>query len=158
MKNLLLTAMVLLATTTSNALTSDTLIISGTVSAINEIVINPNLANKDSLNIVAGETSKNVANVDELSNNLNGYRIMMSSLNSSRLLHGVNVAYGTDYTVSYDGGSFISLTNTPVEVKNSGALTGLTSDNSMVDVAVVPFATAPAGTYSDTITISIEAL
>lgn len=156
MKNLLFLVAGLIAVS-AQAVTTGTLVISGTVASINDIVINPNTTNKDSLDIINGESNINVADVDEMSNNLNGYKIMMSSDNASKLVHGINPAYSTTYTVSYDGGPFISLTTTPTEVKNSGSLTGLTSDNSSVDVAVAAFATAPAGTYSDTITISIQA-
>lgn len=158
MKKLILSAIVLLATVTSYAASSGSFVISGTVASVNDIIIEPNMANKDSLNIVAGETAKNVANVIESSNNLNGYVIKMSSANASKLVHS-NPLYFTNYTASYDGGSYVSLTTTPQIVKTSPALTGLTTDNAnAVNVNVNAFASAPAGYYSDTITISIEAL
>ena len=157
MKNLLLTAAVLLATTTSFAAASGTLDISGTVLPINDIAITANTNNNNSLNITGGETDKNVASADETSNNLNGYKIMLSSLNSSKLVHGVNSSYSTNYTVSYAGGAAATLTTTPQEVKDSGALTGLTTVTSQITVSVSAYPTAPAGTYSDTITVSIVA-
>ncbi|MGZ3725608.1 MAG: hypothetical protein ACXWQQ_07395 [Pseudobdellovibrio sp.] len=157
MKNLLLTAMVLLATSSSFAASTGTLDISGTVLPINDIVINPNLGNKDSLNITGGEVDKNVASVDETSNNINGYKIMMSSLNSSKLVNSASAAFSTAYTVSYAGGAATTLTTTPTPVKDSGALAGLTTVTSQLTVSVTAYPTAPAGTYGDTITISIVA-
>ena len=157
MKKLLLASIVGLLASTAMAASSGTLDISGTVSPVNEIVINPNLANKDSLNILGGETAKNVASVDETSNNLNGYQIFMKSLNGGKLQHNINPTYSTAYTVSYAGGASVSLTTADQSVRNSGPLVGLTTVTSQLTVDVTAYPTAPAGTYSDTITISIVA-
>lgn len=155
MKKLLLSAILLLSTVAFGA-ASGTLTISGTVLQINDIEIFPT-ADSTNLNIVAGNSGLLVANVSETSNNLTGYTISMRSANASQLIHSVDSSKMTSYQVSYDGGDYVSLTNSDQVVKNVGSLAGLTSDSSTVAVNVTPYATAPAGTYSDVITISIAA-
>ena len=81
----------------------------------------------------------------------------MRSANASKLVHNVDNTKSTAYTVSYDGAAAISLTNADQDVKNVSSLAGLTTNTSDVSVNVTAFPTAPAGTYSDTITISIVA-
>jgi len=149
-------AAIALTATSAFAASTGTLIISGTVSAINDISI---VATTDAtnLNITGGNSGLVVANVSETSNNLNGYSIKLRSLNASKLVHSVDATKFTTYKVSYDGGTMISLTTSDQVVKTSGSLSGLTTDSSAVAVDVVPYSTAPAGTYSDTITISISA-
>ena len=155
MKKLLFLSLGLLASSAIAASSGD-LLISGTVTAINDLVITPN-ANATSLNILGGEISKSVASVAETSNNLLGYKITMRSANASKLVHNVDNTKSTAYTVSYDGAAAISLTNADQDVKNVSSLAGLTTNTSDVSVNVTAFPTAPAGTYSDTITISIVA-
>lgn len=155
MKKLLFLAVGLMAGSVMAA-SSGTLLIMGTVSSSNDIVITPN-ANATTLNITGGEVNKTVASVAETSNNLAGYKIMMKSANASKLVHNTDSSKSTGYTVSYNGGSAVTLTTSDQQVKNISALSGLTTNNSAVAVNVAAYAAAPAGSYSDTITISIVA-
>jgi hypothetical protein len=155
MKKLLFTAAVLLASV-SFAGSSDNLILSGEVTLVNELVIFPNGDNVK-LNILAGESNKKVAYAEETSNNLLGYKIYMRSVNASKLVHGTDPSQSTDYTISYDGKAAITLTNADQEVKNVASLTQKTTNTSDIVVNVTAKPTAPAGTYSDTVTISIVA-
>ncbi len=155
MKKMLLMSLLLL-TTSAFAVSSGPLALSGVVVAVNDITITPN-ANATTLNIINGESAKSVADVSETSNNLTGYSISMRSANASKLVHSVDSSKSTSYKISYDGGLAISLTIADQEVKNVASLAGLTTVSSNVKVDVTPYATAPAGTYSDTITISIAA-
>ncbi len=157
MKKMVLIGLMLIAGT-SFAAPSQTanLVISGVVTAVNEIEITPN-ANATTLNIIGGEISKSVASISETSNNLTGYQIYMRSASGSKLVHGVDPSKTTAYKISYDGAAEISLPTTDVSMKNVTSLAGLTTVASDVKVSVTPYATAPAGTYSDTITVSIVA-
>lgn len=155
MKKMILTAMVL-AAGVAQAASTGTLLIQGTVAAVNDIVITPN-SNATALNITAGESNKLVASVAETSNNLAGYKINMKSVNASKLVHGTDATKQTGYTVSYNGGSAITLTTVDQQVKNVSSLSGLTTNNSNVNVNVTALPNAIAGTYSDTITVSIVA-
>jgi hypothetical protein len=151
-----ITMIALLLSTSVFAASTGTLVISGTVAPINDLSITVDAA-ANNLNITGGEVGKKVATVSETSNSLTGYSISMRSANGSQLKHTVDSSKQTSYTVSYDGGAYTTLSTSDQVVKNSGSLSGLTSDSSEVKVNVVAHPTAPAGVYSDTITISISA-
>jgi len=153
MKKTLLIAMLMVSSSVFAASTG-TLTLTGTVVPVNDIVIN---LIDPSVNITAGVSGKLVATVSETSNNLAGYRIRMKSVNASRLIHASDSTKLTAYTVSYDGRPAVSLTATDQDVKPAEALPGLTTDTSNINVNVTAYPLAPAGVYSDTITISIVA-
>lgn len=155
MKLALATTVALLAVNTYAASTG-TLLLQGVVNLVNDIVITAN-ANATTLNILGGETNKLVASVAETSNNLLGYHIEMSSANAGQLKHTIDSSKQTAYTVSYNGGAAVALTATPQTVKNVASLSGLATANSNVNVNVTAYPTAIAGTYQDTVTISIVA-
>lgn len=141
----------------SFAASTGTLLLQGTVAAVNDIVVTPNTPNNTTLDIVAGESGKNVASVAETSNNLNGYKIFISSPTGGFLVNTSDAAAKTSYKISYDGATAVTPTVAPLEVKNVTSLTGLTTDNSAVAADVTAFTTAPAGLYEDTLTVSIVA-
>lgn len=153
-------AATLLALTLGNtalAASSGTLLLQGTVNVVNDIVVTPNTANNTSLNIVAGETGKNVASVTETSNNLSGYKIKVSSPTGGELRHGTDATKKTTYKIGYAGAATVTPTTAGVYMKTVSSLSGLTTATSAVTVDVTAYAAAPAGTYSDTLTIAIEA-
>ena len=156
MKKAILVIVGLLASVTTFAASTGDLTISGTVALINDIVITPKAA-ATALNILAGEAGKSVADVSETSNSVTGYKISMRSANASKLVNLSNATKMTAYTVSYDGGSYVSLTNSDQVVKSSST-SSLVTDSSDVSVNVTAFGTAPAGTYQDVITISISSI
>lgn len=142
---------------TSFAASSGTLLLQGTVGLVNDIVVTANAANNTSLNILAGESGKNVGSALETSNNLLGYKIMISSPTNGELRNTSNVTYKTTYKIGYNGGATVTPTVAGVQVKNVSSLIGLTSATSQIVADVTAYATAPAGTYQDTLTISIVA-
>jgi hypothetical protein len=146
-----------IAISSANAASSGTLTLSGNVAAVNDIVVTPNGTNNTSLNITSGETGKGVASVAESSNDLNGYKITMSSANGGQLQLAGNSAKYTTYQISYAGGSYVTppLSASPVTVKSVNSLSALTTATSTVAVNVTAYPTALAGTYSDTVTFSI---
>ena len=154
MKRLLLAA--LLLGNMAQAASTATLLLSGTVQEIMEISVEPS-ANATNLNISGGEIAKQVAIATETSNSLSGYKISLRSLNASRLVHTANSSKSTSYTISYNGGSYISLSNVDQVVKSVNSLSGLATQTSDIKVNVLAYVGAPAGTYSDIVTISISA-
>lgn len=149
-----LTAFVMLATTSAMAATTGTLQIQGVVGVTNEIIINAK-AEATALNIVGGENNRNVAEVTEKSNSPSGYKINMKSANAGRLVHTTDNGKQTPYTVSYNGQSAISLHQTDQTVRTVSNLNNMTTNTAQVIVNVTPLSNAMAGTYQDTITISI---
>lgn len=136
------------------------LYLAGEIELITNLFVNPTIGTADTLNIVAGETARAVATVDEESNNAAGYRIDMESVNAGNLQHNDGTS-NVPYTISYDGGADTApgAVGTPAAVKTSGALTGLTTDNSAVTITFAPgAATLPAGAYTDTLIFTMVAL
>lgn len=130
-----------------------TLLLQGTVSEDNSIVITPIGTNNISLNLISGESAKQITSVSETCNNALGYKIKLQSLNNGNLL---NNAASIAYTISYSGGSYQSIPNTPLQVKNISSLTQKTTNTSEVRINIAAVPNAVSGTYSDTLTLSIE--
>lgn len=146
-----------LALISHQALAADTgtLLLQGVVQAQNNIVVTPNGSNNTNLNITGGDNNKLVASVVETSNNLTGYKINAKSANNSELRNSTAANVKTTYTLSYNGGTAVTLSNNYQQLKNVSQLNGQTSNTSNVVVNVQAFAAAPAGTYSDTVTFQI---
>ncbi|MGE3260668.1 MAG: hypothetical protein AB7K68_02705 [Bacteriovoracia bacterium] len=146
-----------LSTSAANAASSGTLLLSGVVPLVNDIAITANGSNNSTLNISGGETAKLVASVSETSNNSSGYTVTLSSANAGQLKLASDATKKTAYQISYNGGSYVSPAVSPATVKTVSSLGTLTTNSSPVRVNVTAFANAPAGTYSDTITLAIVA-
>lgn len=139
------------------AASSGTLLLSGTVPLVNDIAVTANGTNNTSLNISAGESAKLVANVAETSNNGTGYTVTLSSANGGQLKNSSDASKKTTYQVSYNGGSYAQPGTLPVTVKTVNSLSAQTTNTSAIRVNVAAFANAPAGVYSDTLTLTIAA-
>ena len=139
------------------AASTGTLKVSGTVAVVNDLVVTPNGTNNTTLNITAGESAKNIASVAETSNNGAGYIIQVSSANAGKLVHSTDNTKFTNYTISYGGSSYAAPNANPTTVKTVSSLNGLTTQSSAVSTNVTAYPSAIAGTYSDTITLSIVA-
>lgn len=154
----ILMALVLLALpANSRAASSGTLLLSGTVPLVNDLAVTANGTNNTSLNITGGESARLVASVAETSNNATGYTVTLSSANGGQLKNAGSASSQTTYQVSYDGGTYAQPGTAAATVKTVNALGALTTNNSAVRVNVTAFPTAPAGTYSDTLTLTIVA-
>ncbi|MFL5815461.1 MAG: fimbrial protein [Bdellovibrionia bacterium] len=157
MKKLSFLALSALIVTPAFAASTGTLTLSGNVAAVNDITVTPNGTNNTSLNIISGETGKNVASVTESSNDKDGYKIQIHSANGGQLQLAGQPSKYTTYQISYAGGSYTTppLAASPVTIKNVSSLSALTSATSAVAVNVTAYPTALAGTYSDTVTFAI---
>lgn len=129
----------------------------GTVNPQNDITINAVDGAYNALNIVSGQSNLTIANVTESSNNLSGYKINMSSSNGGELRNTSDVTKKTNYTISYGGGTAVQPTTNAAQVKSVSSLNGLTTASSAVKINVTAFANAPAGTYTDQLTLAIVA-
>jgi hypothetical protein len=134
------------------AASSGNLPLSGTVAQVNDLLITENGTNNTSLNITGGESGKNVAAVQESSNDELGYKVSVSSLNNGQLQLASDASKQTSYQISYNGGSYVSPTSSAAVIKSVGSLGGLTVSTSQLLVNVTAYPTAVAGVYSDTLT------
>lgn len=150
----------ILLTANAFATSRASLFLVGEIAIISNLFVNPTLGGVDTLDVENGETARLVATVDEESNNAAGYRIDMESVNSGNLQHN----NGTDqvaYTIAYDGAAAVAPgpVGTPVAVKTSGALAGLSTATSNVEITVTAGgAGIPAGAYTDTLIFTMVAL
>ncbi len=133
------------------------LVISGSVPAICNIEMQAKAA-ATALNVLAGESSKSIANVVEQSNVPAGYTVSVSSLNNGKLKHNSVASELVSYQLSYDGGANFSPSSAAAIVKNSGPLSGFTTDNSDLKITFPAKPTAMVGVYSDTLSFTIQSL
>ncbi|WP_044561505.1 hypothetical protein [Azospirillum sp. B4] len=126
--------------------TSGTVKLSGTVSLNCSVAVTDASAQ---LNILSGSSNVQVGTVVETCNDGAGYTITVASANGGSLKSSANGAQPVAYTTSYDGtnGSGQSFT-----VTRSGAQFNKTAN---VSVTVPASAQAIAGSYADTLTITI---
>lgn len=137
------------------------LYLAGEIEIVTNLFINPEVGAVDTLDIMAGETARLIATVDEESNNSAGYTITMESLNTGNLQHN-NGTSNVAYTIAYDGAAALApgAPGSAVLVKTSGALTGLSTDTSNVEITFTApaAAAAVAGAYTDTLIFNMVAL
>lgn len=156
MKNLI-TILTLIGSFSAFSATQGDITISGTVAA--ELSLSLSTNTYSSLDIVNGG-DHTVAVATEECNDLDGYKVYGYSANGSQLENQANTSVKTAYTLKYDGAGGQTLGTgaaNRVELKDSGSLTEAADESSDVVVDVTAFASAPAGTYQDTITLQIEA-
>ncbi|MDG3444449.1 spore coat protein U domain-containing protein [Nitrospirillum amazonense] len=136
----------LLAALPASAATSGTIKLNATVAQTCTVAVTDAGA---TLNILSGSSNVAVGSVVENCNDGAGYTITVASANNGTLKSSATGAQAISYTTSYDGtnGSGASFA-----VTRSGAQFNKTS---AVSVTVPANAQAIAGSYSDTLTITI---
>ena len=156
MKKVLLLVIGLVFSTNAlaTAATTGTLVLSGTVAPVSSIVVTPNGTNNTNLDLLNGASAVNVASVAETSNDSLGYKINAKSANGGSLKNG---SFSVPFTITYNGGSAVSLTTSDQQVKGISSLAKLTTNSSAVTVTTTANANLVAGTYSDTVTFTIVA-
>ena len=157
MKTTIFAIVALLSTTTFAASDTGTLTLTGTVAAKYEISLDTNTATVD---IVNGNTKLLAATATEVSNSLTGYKVQMKSLKGSKLVNSSDATKFTTYKVFYGSNpTGYTLSDTTYQTVNSPNPSpySVTPVQSAIKVDVVAYALAPAGTYSDVITVNIAA-
>lgn len=153
----LLVLSVLTGMTYANAAT---LTLSGTV-ASNCVLNQVTPTSYTTLNIAAGETVT-VAQTDVTCNHAPGFKLRASSANNGVLTNGSAPNNTTPYTMKIFGTgtlNHIALTTAPQDLVNTGTLAApVTNEMRNIEVTVTAAATPWAGTYSDTVTITLTTL
>lgn len=150
----------LLISTVSFSAVDGTLFLVGSIPVQFDLRIDPVIGQLDTLDIANGETALKIADIAEASNHINGYEIFIESANAGNLTHndGVSaVAYQVQYGVT---GLNVSppAVGSPLSVKTTGALTGLTFDFEEIFITFTGDPNLPAGAYTDTLVFSMQAL
>lgn len=157
MKTLFLALTLILTTNTFAASATGNLGLSGSIADSVNITVTPS-ANATNLTLTSNATDVNVASVNEVSNAQNGYQVLARSSNAGKLVHSSDSAYYIGYTIKYNGGSAVTLTGSDQQVKT--VVGGNYNVNSAVTVSFtgVSSSTHKSGSYTDTITFTIQSL
>lgn len=135
-----------------------TLTLTGTVSPVLNIIVNPNTI-ATTLDLTTTQTDLVVASVTEQSNSNTGYKITLSSANNSNLKR----SGGTElkaYTLKYNGTTvgLGSSSSTPIVAKTvSSGVPVTNTSNVSISYTGQAASSMVAGTYSDVITLAIQA-
>lgn len=155
--SLLLNLLLGLFSITTNAAT---LSLSGTITdtcVLNQVTP----TSYSSLNISAGQTVT-VAQTDVTCNHNAGYKLRASSANNGVLVNSSSPANSTAYTMKIYGtgtAGHVSLTTSAQDLVNTGTLSApITNSMQNIEVTVTAATTPWAGTYSDTVTITLTTL
>lgn len=113
-----------------------------------------------SLVLTANAVDTVVASVSETSNAAAGYTILAKSTNGGKLTHTTDSSQQVAYTIKYGGGASVALTTTDQTVKtqNVGGTYSGVSSNVSVSFTGVSASSKKAGSYTDTITFTIQSL
>jgi len=126
---------------------------SGTVQLKGTVALSCTVAVTDlnqTLNLTGGESNKQVGTVVENCNSGTGYNITVSSSNGGTLTAPGNGTQPINYTASYDGQSG-SLSGSLVVARQNAQF----NKSAALSVTIPANAQAIAGSYSDTVTITI---
>ncbi len=109
------------------------------------------------VDLVNGEADSTVATVTEICNDADGYSISLSSANSGVLQNDDNAGDQKAYTISYGSG----ISGQSLSKSRSVSYSSYTAGNAVplrMDLSAHGAGVLAAGTWSDTVTISIAAL
>lgn len=125
-----------------------------------DLRVQPDMNNLGNIDLENGETNLKVADVLEVSNITAGYTISLESVNAGVLLHN-NGTNSVNYQIQYGtGGAAVTpgAVGSPVLVKSSGALVGLTFTIEEVFFNTPANASLMGGAYTDTLIFSMQGL
>ncbi len=129
--------------------TSATLLLKGTIPALLNIAVTPEL-NASALDLTATQSNTKVATVQEKSNSQSGYKVSIASQNLGVLKNGV---HAFPYALAYDG-SALDLSSTVTQVHSASSAVAV-NKNVNISYSGVPADQLVAGDYSDVITFTI---
>jgi hypothetical protein len=153
----LLLSFVMLSTASYAVTDSDTLSLTATVAETVSITVVAD-SNATGLDLHTTKSDLAVAAVTEASNAANGYKVLAKSANNGTIKHST-AASNVAYTMKYDGGSAVTLSTSDAQIKSktSGVYTGEVSA-ATISYTGVAATSLLSGSYSDTITFTIESL
>lgn len=145
----------LTASFTSLAGTTGDIVLTGVVNPLVDIAVSSE-STASNLDLHTTQTDLLVGTTVETSNTQTGYQILISSANSGFLVHNSG-ADSLSYTLKY-GGNSVALSTTPqVAINNSTGGVSVQNRDVQISYTGVPQSSLVAGTYSDTVTLTIQA-
>lgn len=132
--------------------TTGSLTLSGSIPVAVAITITGQ-AGYNTLNLTANAVNQVVAVVNESSNDPLGYVVKLTSANAGKLMNGANQL---TYTARYNGTAVV-LSLTPQTVTNVASQVAIVNANKNFDISFTGSSSLMAGTYFDTVTVTIQA-
>ncbi|ATH07804.1 fimbrial protein [Halobacteriovorax marinus] len=154
MRKLFLGTILSITTISSFAAPQGTLLLQGTINQVLSLTVTPESGVNTSLDLTSTQTDLKVAEVGEQTNSNTGYKILIRTANGGSLKNGSFDE--VSYTMKYDG-SPVTLSTSDTEVKNEST-GGVYDHSSDVEISYTgqPAASLTQGTYSDTVTFTIQ--
>jgi hypothetical protein len=136
---------------------SGNLSLSGNITDSVSIAVTPS-GNYNNLTLTTSATDAVVATVAESSNATAGYIILARSSNASKLVHSTDSTQNVGYTMKYGTSSALTLTAVDQTVKTQavGGVYSAVASSVSVSYTGVSAASRRAGTYTDTITFTVQ--
>lgn len=136
---------------------SGNLNLSGTISDAVSINVVPS-GNHNNLPLSTTQVDRNVASVEESSNATAGYLVKARSTNASKLVHTTDSGQFVNYTMKYAGGAAVTLTavDQTVKTQNTGGVYTSVASAVTISYTGVAAASLRSGSYTDTITFTVE--
>jgi spore coat protein U-like protein len=161
-RNVFTIIVALLVAVSGFSATTGTLLLTGTVSGVLDITVTADAA-ASSLDLTVSQTDLTVATINEKSNMATGYTVELESANSvadssaSAKLDGIGgVTDSLNYNIKYDG-SDLTLVNGKALVTDTTLTTASVGVNKVLAISYTGDAGLQAGTYNDTLTLTIAA-
>ncbi|WP_290730469.1 fimbrial protein [Halobacteriovorax sp. JY17] len=154
MRKLLIASTLSILTLSSFAAPQGTLLLQGSIGQVLSLTVEAEAGVNNSLDLTSSESDLKVGTVTEQTNSNTGYKILIRSANAGQLKNGS--LDQVDYTLKYDG-TAVSLSQSDTEVKNEST-GGVYNHASDVEISYTgqPAASLTQGTYSDTVTFTIQ--
>ncbi len=138
------------------AATTGTLALQGSIAQVLSLTITPVSGVNNNLDLSTNKINLVVGAVQEVSNSATGYKILLTSANAGKIKHTTNAAF-VNYTARYNG-SAVTLSTTAQTIFNQGTVAAYNvSKNFDISYTGVAAATMVEGTYTDTLTFTIQA-
>jgi spore coat protein U-like protein len=143
----------------SHAASSATLNLSGSIASSVSIAVSAN-ATASNLTLTSNASDTQVATVSESSNSASGYSILAKSSNAGKLVNSADSSESIAYTIKYGSGSSLSLTAVDQTVKSQTTSGVYSSVQSALSISFTGASATSklAGNYTDTITLTVQAI
>jgi hypothetical protein len=133
------------------------LILAGTIADNVSIAVTP-AGNYNNLNLSSTAVDSVVASVAESSNSSAGYVILAHSTNAGKLVHSTDNSQSVSYTMKYGTSAALTLSavDQTIKTQSTGGVYSAVASAVSISYAGVSASTKRAGSYTDTITFTIQ--
>lgn len=139
----------------ASAANTGTLYLQGVIDSNLSLSVDPVVGVHNELNLTQDASELKVATLTENSNSPSGYKILVRSDNGGKLNHESIVGEFVPYSLTVGSATITPTQNN--QVAKTVSTWGVQTNNSDVDISYTGSNNLNAGTYSDTVTFTIQA-